>query len=167
VFLVVAALAGLAGFYFDRTTLVSPAAGGAERKLLSQPFPDLSGKIQRLSQWSGRVLVVNFWATWCVPCRKEIPALINVQRKYAPKGVKIVGIAVDNVGNVLNYAAEMHIDYALLIGGVETMNLAKELGNRAGVIPFTVVLDRSGKGVYAHAGALTEAVLSEVLAPLL
>ncbi len=79
----------------------------------------------------------------------------------------MVGIALDNVGKVQNYAAEMHIDYPLLIGGVESQILAKDLGNSAGVLPFTVVLDRTGKGVYAHVGALTEALLDAVLVPLL
>lgn len=167
VFLVVAALTGFAGFYFNRANLISPAAEGAAQRLMSASLPDLSGKPQALSQWRGKVLVVNFWATWCAPCREEIPALMKVQMQYASNGVKIVGIALDNAGKVLDYAKEMHIDYVLLIGGVETLSLAKDFGNRAGVLPFTVVLDRTGKVVHAHAGTLTEASLGAILAPLL
>lgn len=167
VFLVVAALAGVAGFYFNRASLISPAAEGAAQRLMSVSLPDLNGKPQTLSLWHGKVLVVNFWATWCAPCREEIPALMKVQMQYASNGVKIVGIALDNVGKVRDYATEMRIDYALLIGGVETLSVAKDLGNRAGVLPFTVVLDRTGKVVHAHAGTLTEASLGAILAPLL
>lgn len=167
VFLAVAALAGLAGFYFNRGSQISPVAEGAAQRLMSTSLPDLSGKPQTLAQWRGKVLVVNFWATWCTPCREEIPALMKVQVKYASNGVKIVGIAVDNVDKVRDYANELRIDYVLLIGGVETLSMAKDLGNRVEVLPFTVVLDRAGKVAHTHAGTLTEASLGAVLVPLL
>ncbi len=167
VFLAVAILAAGAGLYLNRASLISTASDGAAQRLASASLPDLKGKVQALSQWRGKVLVVNFWATWCAPCREEIPALMKVQRRYAPNGVQIVGIALDNVAKVQDYAAEMHIDYALLVGGMETLNLTKDLGNRAGVLPFTVVLDRTGNGVYAQVGALTEAVLAAALLPLI
>ena len=130
-------------------------------------LPDLNGKPQTFSQWHGQVLVVNFWATWCVPCREEIPALMKMQKQYAQNGVKIVGIALDNAVKVREYAGEMQVDYVLLIGAAETLQLAKDLGNRAGVLPFTVVLDRSGALAHAHAGVLTETSLGAILAPLL
>jgi thiol-disulfide isomerase/thioredoxin len=166
-FLVVAILAGLAGFNFNRASLISPAAEGAARRLMSVSLPDLSGKSQTLSQWRGKVIVVNFWATWCAPCREEIPALIKVQMQYAPNGVIIVGIALDDVVKVQEYAAEFRVDYPLLIGGMETLSITNDIGNRAGVLPFTIVLDRRGKVVQAHIGALTEASLGAILAPLL
>lgn len=167
VFFVVAVLAGLAGFYFNRGSLISPATDDAVQRLMLRSLPDLSGKLQTLSQWRGEVLVVNYWATWCAPCREEIPALIRARSKYAPNSVKIVGIAMDSASKVSDYAKEMHIDYPLLIGDAETLRLAKDLGNRAGVLPFTVVLDRTGKLAHAHAGVLTEASLGAILAPLL
>jgi len=165
--LLVAALAGIAGFFFNQGALISPVADGAAQRLMLASFSDLGGKPQSLSQWRGKVLVVNFWATWCTPCREEVPALINVRRKYAPNGVEIVGIAIDNVSKVREYAEEMHIDYILLIAGMESLNISKDLGNKAGVLPFTVVLDRDGKVAYTHAGALTEASLGQILTPLL
>lgn len=167
VFLVVAVLAGLAGFYFNRASLISPSAEGAAQQLMSASLPDLSGTPRSLSHWRGKVLVVNFWATWCIPCREEIPVLMKVQRKYVSNGVQIVGIAIDNADKVQNYAADMRIDYALLIGGVETLSLGRDLGNRAGVLPFTLVLDRTGKVVHSHTGIVTEASLGAILVPLL
>jgi len=167
-FLVVAAIAATAGLYFnsaDRPGLSTPA--GAPDALLRAALTDLAGKPQRLDQWKGRVLVVNFWATWCAPCREEIPALMKVQKKHDPKIVQIVGIAVDNVDKVREYAAEMKIDYALLVGGMDTLGVMKEAGNRAGVLPYSLLLDRNGKLVHAHVGALTEAALDTMLAPLL
>ena len=166
-FLAVALVAGAAGFYFNRGSLVAPATQDAVHRLLQGSLPDPNGKPQAFSQWRGKVLVVNFWATWCAPCREEIPALMKAQRQYAPNGVKIVGIALDNAVKVREYADEMQIDYALLIGSADTLSLAKDLGNRAGVLPFTVVVDRAGKLAHARAGAVTEASLGAILAPLL
>jgi thiol-disulfide isomerase/thioredoxin len=146
---------------------IFPVVEDPAHRLMLVSLPDLGGKSQVLSQWRGKVLVLNFWATWCAPCREEIPALMKVQRNYASNSVKIVGIAFDNAVKVRDYAEEMGIDYVLLLGTAETLGLAKDLGNRAGVLPFTVVLDRSGKVALAHAGALTEAALGRVLVPLL
>ena len=167
IFLLVAAFAGFAGYYFNRSSLTAPATADAGQKLLQAPFADLNGKPQMLAQRRGRVLIVNFWATWCAPCREEIPALMRVNRKYASNGVELVGIALDNATKVLIYSKEMSMDYLLLIAGAQTLELGKDLGNQAGVLPYTVVLDRRGKVAYAHAGALTEATLEDVLRPLL
>jgi len=120
-----------------------------------------------MSQWRGKVLVVNFWATWCAPCQEEIPALMKVYHKYGSNGVQFVGIALDNVSKVRDYVDEIGIDYVILIGGMETLDVTKDLGNHAQVLPFTVVLDRAGKAAYAHAGAMTEASLGAILTPLL
>ena len=166
-FLLVAAVAGFAGYYFKQASLSSPASAAAEQKLMLASLTDLNGKVQALSQWQGKTLVVNYWATWCPPCREEVPALNKIHGKYASNGVQVVGIALDNVAKVGEYAAELNINYSLLIAGAETLTLSKELGNRAGVLPYTVVLDRSGKVAYTHAGAMTEAALATVLAPLL
>ena len=130
-------------------------------------LPDPGGTPQPMSQWRGKVLVVNFWATWCAPCREEIPALIRMHHKHARNGVQFVGIALDNAVKVRDYAQEMNIDYPLLLGDIATLALSKELGNRREVLPFTVVLDRGAKFAYSHAGALTEVQLGEVLRSVL
>ena len=167
VFLVVAAVAGIAGFYFNRASLTSQALDGATEKLMLTSLTDLGGKAQTLSQWRGNVLVVNFWATWCTPCREEIPALMRIQKKYAPKNLKLVGIGIDDVAKIMDYATKMNIQYVLLVGGAESLAVSKNLGNGAEALPFTVVVDRTGKVAYTHVGALTEATLEAVLAPLL
>lgn len=166
-FLAVAAIAGAAGVFFSRGNQSANPDGIAAQNLMSTALSDLSGKAQPLSQWRGKVLVVNYWATWCTPCRDEIPALMKVEHKYSSNGVKLVGIAIDNVAKVQEYAKDMQIDYTLLIGGIDTLSAVKDLGNHAGVLPFTVVLDRAGKLVYAHAGAVTEDGLGVVLGPLI
>lgn len=92
---------------------------------------------------------------------------MKVQSQYASNGVLVVGIALDDAVKVQEYAAEFRVDYPLLVGGMETLSMNNDLGNRAGVLPFTVVLDRSGEVAQSHAGALTEASLGAILAPLL
>lgn len=162
-----AVLAGASGIYLGRGSLTSPLAGSATQRLMLASLSDPNGKSQMMSQWRGNVLVVNFWATWCAPCREEIPALIKVKHKYASNGVQFIGIAIDDVSKVREYAEEMQIDYVMLIGGKETLDVTKDLGNRGGVLPFTLVLDRAGKVVFVHTGALTDALLGDVLTPLL
>ena len=167
VIVTVALVAGFAGYYFNRLDSGSRPAATAANRLVRAPLYSLDGKPQTLLQYQGKVLVINFWATWCAPCREEIPALKKIQSKHAANGVEIVGIAIDNASKVKQYAEEMNIAYALLIGGVETLSVAKDLGNQGGVLPFTVVLDRAGTVAFTHAGALTEASLGAVLRPLL
>ncbi|MFA5912496.1 MAG: TlpA disulfide reductase family protein [Burkholderiales bacterium] len=167
IFLAVAAVAGIAGYYFSHTSFGSAASQAAARRLLRAPLAGLDGKKQTLVHQEGKILVVNFWATWCPPCREEIPELIRVHSKYVSNGVELVGIAIDNVDKVKAYAMEMRIDYGLLIAGAETLAMSKDLGNEGGVLPFTIVLDRTRRVVYTHAGALTEAALDAVLLPLL
>jgi thiol-disulfide isomerase/thioredoxin len=163
----VAVIAGLGGFLFDRARMNSAAVESAAQTLMSASLADLNGKPQMLSGWRGKTLVVNFWSTWCGPCREEIPALIKAQTKYSPKGVQLVGIGIDDVAKIKKFVAEMNMDYVLLIGGMDTLEITKGLGNSAIVLPFTVVLDRSGKVAYTHAGALTDADLDRILMQLL
>jgi len=165
--LLVAAIAGVAGYLSDWVKPKSALLDRAAQALILTPFVDIGGKPQTLAQWKGKVLVVNFWATWCAPCREEIPVLMNAEKKYAAKAVKLVGIGIDSAAKIEEFAAALSMNYALLIGSMEALDLTNKLGNRAGVLPYTVVLDRSGKVAYTHAGALTEGALDAALAPLL
>ena len=119
------------------------------------------------ADWKGKVLVVNFWATWCAPCRQEIPGLISVQGKYAANGLQVVGIAVDQADKAQAFAKDVGINYPVLVAGMEGASLARNLGNRTGALPFTLVLDRGGTPVKAHLGLITEEELDRLLGPLL
>src|SRR5687767_5345616 len=96
-------------------------------------LPDLDGVPQALAQWRGKVVVVNFWATWCAPCREEIPLLVKLQARHRDRGLQLVGIAIDRPDKVRPYAKEMGMNFPILIGNLEAVDLAKVLGNRAGV----------------------------------
>ena len=166
----VGALAAAAGYgvhrWWDSVGLdgVNPAA---VRALLAAPLRDLKGGSQTLQSWRGRVLVVNFWATWCAPCRVEIPEFVRLQGRYGPQGLQFVGIAFDQPQPVEDFAREFRINYPLLIGGLDTMALMRECGNRSGVLPYSVMLDRQGNIAGRHSGVLTQAKLVSVIGRLI
>lgn len=164
----VAAAAVAAGLLlWNWTREAPPAIPASEPTLMQATLTGLDGASQRLDQWQGKVVVVNFWATWCAPCREEIPALIRVQAQLGPQGVQVVGIAIDRAEKVRPYAAEMGINYPLLLGELDAMDLARAAGNELGGLPYTVVIDRAGSIVHTTLGGVTEAKLHKMLRPLL
>ncbi len=119
--------------------------------------------MRRLQDWPDRSLIVNFWATWCAPCRKEIPLLQQLQRDRGADGFQVIGIAVDFRDKVLAYADEMQIEYPLLIGEQEALDAAAAFGVPTVGMPFTVFSDRQGRIVTAHLGELTAAEADLIL----
>ena len=167
----IAVLAVVAGFAFrslflDDAKTPAPTAVSGDT-LATATFADLSGKPQRLDQWRGKVLVVNFWATWCPPCLKEIPEFIRMQARYRDQGLQFVGVAVDQPEKVAPFVEKMGFNYPVLVGALEAVELLRTLGNQHGGLPFTVVFDRKGTFVAAELGGLTEVKLSRVVEPLL
>jgi thiol-disulfide isomerase/thioredoxin len=167
--LTVALAAGLAGFHFsqrhDGSGKVQIGSSALE-KLWSLKLPDTGGKPQRLSQWRGRVLVVNFWATWCPPCRREIPGFARLSEKYAAMDVHFVGIGVDDADKVRDFAGKIAIPYPILIGDMDLFRLSEDLGNPTQALPFTLILDRQGKVAFIREGMLDEVSLEKILKPL-
>jgi thiol-disulfide isomerase/thioredoxin len=169
-FLVVAAAALAAGFLLHPAQRARPPAAQpatSTASLLDAALPDLSGQTQRLGQWRGKVLLVNFWATWCGPCRKEIPELVRAQATRGPGGLQIVGIAIDDRDKVEPYAAQMSINYPVLIGGLDAMDLARAAGNELGGLPFTVIFARDGTLAHTELGTMDETKLAKLVGPLL
>jgi thiol-disulfide isomerase/thioredoxin len=136
-------------------------------ELLSATFPDLSGRPRRLSEWQGYVALVNFWATWCTPCRDEIPFLIETRRRYGNLGLEVIGIGIDRVANMQRFADNFRITYPLLAGDWGTLRLLERLGNGPAALPYTVVLDRHGAVAYRKLGVLQQAEVAAILTPLL
>src|SRR5258706_7480212 len=156
--------AGVAGALVGVFALQS---GSGAASLLAQDFHDLSGSARRLTDWRGRVLVCNFWATWCAPCREEIPILIAAQHKYSGKGAQLVGIGIDQVAKILQFSKDLKIEYPLLVADSEVVDTMKKLGNRQGGLPFTVVLDRQGAVAHTRLGAFKAGELDRILDQLL
>lgn len=135
--------------------------------LLALSLPDSDGTPQSLQQWHGKVLVVNFWATWCVPCREEMPEFVRVQTELGPRGVQFVGIAIDQRDKVVQFAKELELNYPTLIGSYSAMDAAKPLGNELAALPFTVILDRDGHVAHTQLGPFKSAQLRSILSNLL
>lgn len=130
-------------------------------------FPDLNGTPHSPSEWQGKILVLNFWATWCPSCLKEIPAFMLLQSQYREK-VQFIGIALDDVEAVKIFQQKTAVNYPLLISGDWAgFDLAKKLGNFVSAIPYTVVVNSEGLVIYHHAGELSASELQTVVIPLL
>jgi len=167
----VAVIAGATGFairgwYLGAPSEPTPHAG--DKYGLSQvTLKDLSGTPQRLDQWGGKVLVVNFWATWCAPCRTEIPEFIRMQDRYRDQGLQFVGIAIDQPDKVARFADEVRFNYPVLIGEIDAVEFSRKLGNRLGALPFTAIFDRRGNLARTELGGLDETKLASLIQPLI
>ena len=136
-------------------------------ELHSIPLFDLSGRQTSIGDWEGEILIVNFWAPWCAPCRREVPSLIKIHREYAQQGVHVLGIAFDSEPQVSRFAADYQINYPLFLGGNRTAMYNAAFGNPSGSLPFTALLDRNQRIVFQHNGELSSAQLREQLEALL
>jgi thiol-disulfide isomerase/thioredoxin len=147
--------------------LVGPALLGGrseEGGFLGAPFPDVGGKTRRLAEWRGKVLVCNFWATWCAPCREEIPLLVAARTKYGPLGVEIVGIAIDKGSKVAEFTRSLEVTYPVLLAEADGLEHMRRLGNSTGGLPYTVFFDREGRVAHRKLGALKGPDLEQILA---
>jgi thiol-disulfide isomerase/thioredoxin len=122
--------------------------------LFATRLPDLNGAQTSVSRWRGKVLVVNFWATWCAPCKEEIPAFIALQDEFGARNVQFIGIAADQADRVSSFATDYRINYPILIGNIGALDLSAKLGNRISALPFTVVIDREGHLAHRQLGIL-------------
>ena len=160
----VVALAGLAaGSYFGTRTSSAPSAAG----LLGLALLDVDGKEQRLDQWQGKVMVVNFWATWCEPCREEMPEFVKAQEALGGKGLQFVGIAIDQPDKIRQFTKELKVNYPSLVGGYGALELSKTLGNKIMALPFTIILDRDGAVAFSQMGPLKPGKLDAIVNNLL
>jgi thiol-disulfide isomerase/thioredoxin len=155
------------GVYFSQRRTATDGAGRSAAALLAVGLPDLDGREQALGQWKGRVLVVNFWATWCAPCREEMPEFVRAQAELGAKGLQFVGIAVDQADKVRQFADEIAVNYPLLIGGYGAMELSKALGNKLMALPFTIIVNRDGMVAHTQLGPLRDSQLRAIVGQLL
>ena len=154
-----AGLFGLAGYLISSDQLPSlddheetQMSSGEERQVLEWEFQDLKGDKRPLSSWVNDVVVINFWATWCPPCLREIPLFTMLQEKYRKNGVQFIGVALDSEASVREFKETTVVNYPLLIGDADVVRFMEVLGNEIGALPFTVVLSRDGGLLYSHMG---------------
>ena len=165
VLVAIAALAAGIAFQYFRLTPEPPA--GAEAQLWTQQLKDVRGNPAGLETWRGKVLVVNFWATWCAPCREEIPLFVRLQNEYGARGLQFVGVAIDEPQKVAYFMREFGMNYPVLVGALDAAEWSRRLGNQTGALPYTLVIGTDGKIRMAHLGALKEADLLPYIRTLL
>ncbi|MBL8515136.1 MAG: TlpA family protein disulfide reductase [Betaproteobacteria bacterium] len=127
----------------------------------AETFHDLNGQKQALGQWAGKHLLINFWATWCPPCVEEMPRL-NAWSASSPKNIQIVGIAADSVANVEKFRNQHRISFPLMIEEAKSIEFSKRLGNRTGLLPFSVLLDPGGEVVATFLGVLDDDKIQQI-----
>jgi thiol-disulfide isomerase/thioredoxin len=134
---------------------ISPAA------VFATTFTDTGGAPASLGRFQGKILVVNFWATWCGPCREEMPAFNRLQARWADRGVQFVGLSDEEPERVGRFGRDLGIQYPLWVGGDAVGELSRRLGNRLGMLPFTVLMDRQGNILETKVGPYTEKTLEQ------
>ena len=134
--------------------------------LFATKLPDIAGAPTSVSRWRGKVLVVNFWATWCAPCKEEIPEFIALQKEFAAHNVQFIGSAADHADKVSAFADEYRINYPILVGNIAALDLSTKLGNRISALPFTVIIDKDGRLAHRHLGILKADKLRALLTKL-
>ena len=148
------------------------ASAAAMPNVVGSRRPDYtlgSGNGERISasDFDGKVVLVNFWATWCKPCRDEMPMLVNLHHDYKKRGLQVVGIALDDVQQARDFAAELHVDYPILVGSTDVMAVVQKYGNMDGLLPYSALIDRGGIIRWTHLGELKKDELKRRIRELL
>lgn len=160
--MMVGLLSALLGVFAYRATHQPPPAALPEPLLV-----DLEGRSEHLSDWKGKVVVVNFWATWCQPCREEMKEFSKLQDTLGAQGLQFIGIAIDDPATVRAYLQDYPVNYPIWVGGQEVPAWADSLGNDLSALPFTVILDRNGFQRHARVGLFPVDPLLQIVTPLL
>jgi thiol-disulfide isomerase/thioredoxin len=163
----IAAIALLAGVLAQRWAGGADDGSAAEPVVQQPALRDLEGRPHAISEWRGKVLVVNFWASWCEPCREEMPEFDRLQAELGGRGLQFVGVAIDESEAVQDFLKESPVNYPILIGDDGAASWAESLGNKAGVLPFSVVFDREGKPAGTHLGSFRREQVMKAIEPLL
>lgn len=167
-----AVIGAASGFAFRAFDSAQPPEVASPVKVVEQinelpdfSYPDIDGQQRHSSEFADKVVVLNFWATWCPPCRKETPEFVELQTEFGDQ-VQFVGIAIDDAEPVREFADTYAMNYPVLLGDVHAVAMSRRLGNRYEGLPFTVVTGRDGSVVMRHAGGIDRARLEPVLREL-
>ena len=157
-------LALLAGVFSSQwISQTGLASDPSIKAFFANPWQTPDGKPANSENWRGKLLVLNFWASWCPPCVEEMPALDRIAQEYASKNVLIVGIGIDSPSNIREFLQKTPVSYPIVLGGLEGSNLSKQMGNTQGALPYTVVVNSKGKSIYTKLGKISEEELKKAI----
>ncbi len=172
--LITLALVVASGFIAYKAINTSPdeALDDSSLKLSSSPlfaasYPDVLGQQQALKQWQGKIILVNFWATWCPPCREEMPELSKIQDKFRDQGVIVLGISTDDLEKTKNFINNSPVSYPILAADMDGMDLSQILGNNRGILPYSVLIDQHGSVIKVFQGRIDQALVEQTIQAIL
>ncbi len=163
-FAALALLAGVAGYWMG-SDLHHGEPNSAQ--VVSFSLPDIHGKNRSIGDWQGKLRIVNFWATWCPPCREEIPVFIKAQQQFGRRGLQIIGVAVDKPADVMRFYAAEGMNYPVLLGEQDGLALMSRYGDPDGSLPYSIIIDGQGHVVGSQLGAFTQSELDRKIQPYL
>lgn len=128
----------------------------------SQTLADSTGQPRSLKEWKGKILIVNFWASWCGPCVKEMPELSALQDSFNDHRIQIIGVGIDSIANIAAFAGKHRISYPLYSAENDGIQLSRDFGNKMGVLPFTVLLAPDGTVHKTYTGIKIEEIRKDL-----
>ena len=129
-------------------------SGLSTQALFTTKFPNENAAILDFNQYKGKIIVLNFWASWCPPCREEMPELNALYKQYQPQGVAVIGIAAEELATMRQFILNAPVSYPTIAGDMEAMSLASLLGNGQGGLPYTVIINSDAKVAHVYLGRL-------------
>ncbi|MBD3609128.1 MAG: TlpA family protein disulfide reductase [Gammaproteobacteria bacterium] len=162
---IIALLAVSTGFFSQQYLASETSAASNYRPDFS--LPDIDGKMRHINEWDGQVILLNFWASWCPPCRKELPDFVRLYEDYQDQGFVVVGVAIDNKQDIIDFIDPIGVEYPVLISELDGIKIAQLYGNRLSALPYTVIIDRKGNIVSSHIQLLNYNDVEKMIKPLL
>ena len=159
-------------FVFNLNSTQNNSSSGLINKshsLKRQDFtlPDLNGRQQQFSQWDDKVVLLNFWATWCPPCRREMPDFIEVYTQYKDKDFIVIGVGIDDEDRIADFVKKLAVNYPILVGGQAAMQVSYRYGNNSGALPYSIIIDKKGIIRFRAGGLISRSKLISQIEPLL
>ena len=167
VYILLVILLGFGIRHFFLNTQTENGGNQSTQALFAATFPDEKGRPQALKNYAGKIVVLNIWATWCAPCREEMPELSKLHSAYQNQNLVVLGVAVDDITAISDFSKETIVSYPLFAADMQGMEIATHLGNNKGVLPYTVIIKTDGSVAKTYFGRVSQQLLEKTLKPLL